>query len=86
MGGGCEEIWCRDYLVVEAVEGAAEMMLLGRRGDRSLPKLPNLSIYESRFLANGTLIYAPATSTISEGYLTGFINRILWGERVGSEA
>lgn len=83
MGGGCEEIWCRDYLVVEAVKGAAEMMLLGRRGDRSLPKLPNLSIYESRFLSNGTLIYAPATSTISEGYLTGFINRILWESALG---
>lgn len=79
----CEETWCRDYLDVEAVKAAAETMLFGAKG--AARDFPNLSIYESRFLSNGTLIYAPVTSTVSEGYQTGFINRILWESALGLE-
>ena len=77
----CEETWCRDYLDVEAVKAAAEMMLSGAKGPA--PDFPNLSIYESRFLSNGTLIYTPVTATVSERYQTGFINRMLWESALG---
>lgn len=77
----CEQSWCKDYLEVEAVEASAETMLFG--GQKTLPDFPNLSIYESRFLANGTLIYAPMSSTVPERYQEALINRILWESALG---
>jgi ADP-heptose:LPS heptosyltransferase len=77
----CEKTWCRDYLDVEAVKAAAEMMLFGAK--KPVPDFPNLSVYRSRFLSNGTLIYAPVTDTVSERYQTGFIHRTLWESALG---
>ncbi|MDR3557887.1 MAG: glycosyltransferase family 9 protein [Syntrophobacteraceae bacterium] len=77
----CEKTWCRDCLDVEAVKAAAEMMLFGAK--EPVPDFPNLSIYRSRFLSNGTLIYAPVGETISERYQTGFIHRTLWESALG---
>jgi ADP-heptose:LPS heptosyltransferase len=79
----CKETWCRDYLNVEAVTAAAEMMLFGPK--TPLPAFPNLSIYQSRFLSNGTLIYAPITTTLSQRYQAALINRILWEGALGLE-
>ncbi len=79
----CEETWCRDYLDGEAVKATAEMMLFGPKGP--LPDFPNLSIYQSRFLSNGTLIYAPMTATVSQRYQAALINRILWESALGLE-
>lgn len=79
----CQETWCRDYLGVEAVRASAERMLFGRK--EPLPECPNLSIYESRFLSNGTLIYVPVAEKISERYQAAFLNRILWEKALGLE-
>lgn len=79
----CNDTWCRDFLDVEAVTAAAEMMLFGRTGP--LPDFPNLSIYQSRFLSNGTLIYAPLTLAVPERYQGALINRILWEGALGLE-
>ncbi|MGC9196188.1 MAG: glycosyltransferase family 9 protein [Syntrophobacteraceae bacterium] len=77
----CEQTWCRDYLDVEAVKTAAERMLYGKKG--ALPDYPNLGAYESRFLSNGTMIYAPITSRVPEGYETAFINGMFWQRALG---
>ncbi len=79
----CQETWCRDYLCVEAVQASAKRMLFGRT--EPLSEFPNLSIYESRFLSNGTLIYLPAAEKISERYQNAFLNRILWENALGLE-
>ena len=77
----CESIICKDYLDPEAVHRAAAMMLNGG----SIPgfNYPNLSVYQSRFLANHTMIYAPLSSAISDQFQTGFINRVLWEKVLG---
>ncbi len=77
----CEKTWCKDYLDVEAVKTVAQRMLFGEKGP--LPDFPNLCAYESRFLSNGTLLYAPLGQTVSERYLWALINRILWQSALG---
>lgn len=79
----CEEMECRDYLSVEAVSRVAEMMLDGKNGPRF--DFPNLSVYQSGFLSNGTLVYAPISSTISDQYQSGFVNRMMWEAVLGLE-
>ena len=79
----CPQTWCRDYLRVEAVRAAAEMMLFGR--PEPLPDFPSLSICKSRFLSNGTLIYAPLTERTPQFYQGAVINRILWEGLLGLE-
>jgi ADP-heptose:LPS heptosyltransferase len=79
----CSQTWCRDFLDVQAVKLAAEMMLSGPI--KPLPDFPNLSIHHSRFLSNGTLVYAPVTPKISESYQAALINRILWENALGLE-
>lgn len=79
----CKETWCRDYLRVEAVKEAAEILLFGQT--HPLPDFPNLSIHQSRFLSNGTLIYAPLSATISNRYQGALLNRILWESALGLE-
>lgn len=77
----CEEMECRDYLSVEAVGQVAEMVLDDRDDIRF--DVPNLSVYKSRFLSNGTLVYVPISSTISEHYQAGFISRVMWEAALG---
>ena len=66
---------------VEAVVRVAEMMLDGGKDLRF--NFPNLSVYESKFLSNGALIYAPISTTISEQYQSGFVNRVMWEAAFG---
>jgi ADP-heptose:LPS heptosyltransferase len=77
----CENTWCRDHLDVKAVKTVAERMLHGKK--RELCDYPNLSAYESRFLSNGTMIYAPITLSVREGYETGLINAMFWQRALG---
>jgi len=77
----CETIDCKQYLTAEAVQDAASMMLCGKV-DQGFNH-PCLSIYHSRFLANGTLAYLPLSTVISDSYQSGFMNRILWEEALG---
>ena len=72
-GEGCESLACRDDLTAEAVIEAAEMVLFGE--DRGSFQYPNLALYQSSFLSNGTIIYTPLTQTVSEHYQYGYINR-----------
>jgi ADP-heptose:LPS heptosyltransferase len=79
----CETIDCKEYLTVEAVQDAASMMISGKV-DQGFNH-PQLSVYHSRFLTNGTLAYLPFSAVVSDSYQTGFINRILWEEALGLE-
>ncbi|MBW2646413.1 MAG: hypothetical protein JRE23_09590 [Deltaproteobacteria bacterium] len=77
----CEEMECREYLNAEAAGRVAEMILDGKNDLRF--DFPNLSVYQSKFLSNGSLVYAPISSTISEHYQVGFVNRIMWEAAFG---
>ncbi|MEO6095750.1 MAG: glycosyltransferase family 9 protein [Fibrobacteria bacterium] len=86
----CPVQLCRDYLAPEAVVEASRWLLdtAGRAPGEALAEPPrahpNLSLYRSRFLANGSLIYLPARSEHpSPHYLTGLIGRLLWEEVLG---
>lgn len=72
----CKEMECKDCLTIEAVSRVAEMILDGKNDLRF--DFPNLSVYQSKFLSNGSLVYAPISSTISDQYQTGFVNRVMW--------
>jgi ADP-heptose:LPS heptosyltransferase/glycosyltransferase involved in cell wall biosynthesis len=72
-GEGCETLSCRDALSAEAVIDAAEMILFDK--ERPSFEYPNLSVYQSSFLANGTIIYSPLSRSISAQYQNGFITR-----------
>jgi ADP-heptose:LPS heptosyltransferase/glycosyltransferase involved in cell wall biosynthesis len=80
---GCESIECKDYLVAEAVEKAAVFMLDGGRAPCF--DYPNLSVYQSSFSSNGTLVYEPLSQNVTEQFLTGFLNRMLWEPFLGLE-
>jgi hypothetical protein len=77
----CKEMECKDCLTIEAVSRVAEMILDGKNDLRF--DFPNLSVYQSKFLSNGSLVYAPISSTISEQYQTGFVNRVMWEAAFG---
>lgn len=79
----CKEMECKDCLTIEAVTQVAEMILDGKKDLRF--DFPNLSVYESKFLSNGSLIYAPISSTISDQYQSGFVNRVMWEAAFGLE-
>ena len=79
----CESVKCRDVISVEAVETAARMMLDGRTG--RVFGFPGLSVYRSRFLSNGTLLYAPVSTPVSGRYQAGLISRMLWEKGLGLE-
>ncbi len=72
-GEGCETLACREDLRAEAVIDAVEMILFDK--ERPSFEYPNLSVYQSSFLANGTILYSPLSRSISEQYQTGFITR-----------
>jgi len=77
----CKEMECKDCLTIEAVSRVAEIILDGKNDLRF--DFPNLSVYQSKFLSNGSLVYAPISSTISEQYQTGFVNRVMWEAAFG---
>lgn len=80
--GSCRDMACRDVLTVEALAAAAEAMLDGRPL-RDLV-FPGLVFLQSRFLANGTMIYAPeAGSGIASRYAPALLSRIGWEGAMG---
>jgi ADP-heptose:LPS heptosyltransferase/glycosyltransferase involved in cell wall biosynthesis len=72
-GESCETLSCRDDLKAEAVIDAAEMILFDK--DTASFDYPNLALYQSSFLPNGTIAYSPLSQSVSEQYQTGYINR-----------
>jgi ADP-heptose:LPS heptosyltransferase len=78
----CAVQTCRDYLDPKAVEEAARWMLDG--GTEPPRAYPNLSLYRSRFLTNGSLIYLPARPDhASSHFLAGMLGRLLWEDVLG---
>lgn len=81
----CEDLKCKDLLTVEAVKDVAKAMLEGKNDFRGF-NFHNLSIYQSRFLGNGALIYIPiGSSSITDQYQIGFLSRIMWEATLGLE-
>jgi ADP-heptose:LPS heptosyltransferase len=78
----CPVQLCRDYLDPAAVEEAARWLL------DAVPEapraFPNLSLYRSRFLSNGSLVYLPARpERASSHFLAGLLGRLLWEDVLG---
>lgn len=73
---------CRQYLPPEAVYETTRWLL---DGSESPTPRPNLSLYLSRFLANGSMIYLPVHPEVSKHYFAGLIGRQLWEGVLGLE-
>ena len=72
---------CRQFLTPDAV-GEAAIWMLGD-GPEPLPHT-NLSVYKSRFLANGSLVYLPLRpERVTPNFLSGLLGRLLWEESLG---
>lgn len=73
---------CREHLPVGAVHETARWLL---NPDRDPPRpRPNLSLYRSRFLSDGSLLYFPVRpESVSGHYLAGFLGRMLWQSALG---
>lgn len=73
----CPVQLCREFLDPDAVREAARWLMDGSSGP---PKAyPNLSLYRSRFLSNGSLAYLPARpEPASSHFLSGLMGRLLW--------
>lgn len=75
---------CRDHLKHEAVSETAFWML----GVRKEPPVayPNLSMYRSRFLSNGSLAYLPVRPELATAhFLSGLLGRMLWEGALGMD-
>ncbi len=73
----CPVQLCREYLDPRAVEDAARWLL--NDAGEAPRAFPNLSLYRSRFLANGSLVYLPVRAEhASEHFLSGLLGRLLW--------
>ncbi len=72
---------CRDYLPVAAVTETVRWILEKR--SESPPIWPNLSLYLSHFLENGSFIFLPVHAKASKHYLTGLKGRLLWEGALG---
>ncbi|MDQ3002045.1 MAG: glycosyltransferase family 9 protein, partial [Fibrobacterota bacterium] len=78
----CQVQLCREFLTPKAVEEAARWMLDG--GKEPPQAYSSLSLYRSRFLTNGSLIYLPAhTDRASSHFLVGLLGRLLWEGALG---
>jgi ADP-heptose:LPS heptosyltransferase len=85
---------CRDHLAVRDVHAAVRWLL---RPGSEPPRLPEtLALYRSRFLENGTLVYAPPMGppvdgkgeasflrAPSEAWLEGLLGRLVWEGALG---
>jgi ADP-heptose:LPS heptosyltransferase len=84
---------CRDHLAVPDVHAAVRWLL---RPGSEPPRLPDtLALYRSRFLENGTLVYAPPVAPSapgtagsfhrapSEAWLEGLLGRLVWEDAMG---
>lgn len=72
----CEAMPCRDAITVEAVYSIVVKMLSGTLNEYN--DFPAVSVFKSRFLTNGTLIYTPLSASMSDQYLAAFVNRLVW--------
>lgn len=82
----CSVQLCRGFLPPEAVTTAAEWMLRGSPAGAPPPAFPNLRLYFSRFLANGSLAYLPVhPGPASESFQAGLLGRLMWEEILGLE-
>lgn len=78
----CETWHCRDNLTTEAVAAVAVAILSDSLGESMEFNFPNLSVYRSRFLSNGSLIYAPVSpAKIVPQYIKGLLYRAMWENR-----
>ncbi len=76
----CGEMPCRDSITVDIVARAARILL----DNTKAPEIdsPSVSIYQSSFLSNGTLIYAPVSpSPVTPRFIEALIWHTGW-ERV----
>lgn len=72
----CEVQSCRQHLTVPEVLRTARWLLRPGSEPPELP--PTLALYRSRFLANGTLLYAPVDGKPSAHYQAGLLGRLVW--------
>ncbi len=77
----CPVQLCREFLSPMAVSETVHWILDGT-GDIPVQR-PNLSLYLSRFLSNGSMIYLPVHVTISSHFLKGLLGRLLWEGTLG---
>lgn len=78
----CQVQKCKDHMDVASVRTAIDWTFTP---DAEPPRTsPTLSLYRSRFLSNGSLLYAPArTDAVSNPYLSGLLGRLLWESAAG---
>jgi ADP-heptose:LPS heptosyltransferase len=70
---------CREHLPVEAVHETVRWMLHPEADREPPPARPNLSLYRSRFLSGGSLLYFPVRpEAASSHYVAGLMGRLLW--------
>lgn len=75
---------CREFLPPEAVSATAVWMLRGASASEPPPAFPNLRLYRSRFLDNGSLAYQPVHATqVSESFQAGMLGRLMWESVLG---
>src|SRR6185295_16996619 len=73
---------CREHLPVDAVFETARWLL--SPGSEPPRARPNLSLYRSRFLSNGSLLYYPVRpEAMSAHYRRGLLGRMLWESALG---
>jgi len=76
----CSHKNCRRYVIPEAVTFAAKA-ILSQQFDTTFD-FPNLTLYRSRFMENGSLIYLPFMQSpkkpLSEKFQKGLLYRMMW--------
>lgn len=75
---------CREYLLPDSVLATARWLLAGFSPDAIPVTVPELSLYRSRFLADGSLAYLPARpASASAAFQEALVGRLLWQEALG---
>lgn len=78
----CQYPLCRQTITAKTITAVARYMLSYSPGNQISFDFPGFTVYQSLFLANGTLIYRPLVShSISERYQKGLLGRILWEKK-----
>jgi len=75
---------CREYLPPGPVLEAARWLLSGAPSESVPAAAPNLSLYRSRFLKDGSLAYLPVrTEAASAHFQEALLSRLLWQDALG---
>ncbi|MBW8888137.1 MAG: glycosyltransferase family 9 protein [Fibrobacteres bacterium] len=75
---------CREFLPAGAVLETARWLLSGAPTDAAPAAAPNLSLYRSRFLKDGSLAYLPVrTEAASAHFQEALLGRLLWQDAMG---